>query len=369
MSETPHHLPANFGDFCPFLPPMAIVPPPADRDRSPLRLLFHAACMLVIVIVWSGWTEFDWPMAGPAISNPSSGPKTPDSLRSMSSNPRIAAAIRGALVADAYSLGAHWVYDKELLKTMNINWNGLNDPQSPWQANTGKKKGDFTHYGDQLMWLRDYIAVSKAFDVAAYRDVWKGKMATYTGYKDGASKETLQILEKDPAATIGASSHDFSVVGRIVPLLSVASSQAEFLSMTQQLVAFTHNDAHVLAAAEYFATVLYKVAIDGAEVAETVKNTPVQDDDLSASLKKAVEGGSMDTLTAIQTFGQPCGVGPAFPGAIHMLLHCNGDYRTAMMASAKAGGDSAARSMAVGMILAAAGSSIPSEWENDVKNM
>ena len=53
-------------------------------------------------------------------------------------------AIEGSLVADAYALGAHWIYDEVQLKDLDVNWDELNAPQAMWHK--GKEKGDFTHY-------------------------------------------------------------------------------------------------------------------------------------------------------------------------------------------------------------------------------
>jgi hypothetical protein len=61
-------------------------------------------------------------------------------------NKQISNSIMASLVADAYALGAHWVYDEEQLKNLPIDWETLNDAQSMWHK--GKIKGDFTHYGD-----------------------------------------------------------------------------------------------------------------------------------------------------------------------------------------------------------------------------
>ena len=50
-------------------------------------------------------------------------------------------AIEAALVADAYCLGSHWVYDEAQLKSLDVNWDELNAPHAMWHK--GKQKGDF----------------------------------------------------------------------------------------------------------------------------------------------------------------------------------------------------------------------------------
>ncbi|MGB0989705.1 MAG: hypothetical protein ACPGUI_02630 [Halarcobacter sp.] len=59
--------------------------------------------------------------------------------------------ILSTLVADAYSLGSHWVYDEKQLLNLDVDWNELNDAKALWHK--GRKAGEFTHYGDQILWL------------------------------------------------------------------------------------------------------------------------------------------------------------------------------------------------------------------------
>ena len=56
----------------------------------------------------------------------------------------------------------------------------------------------------------------------------------------------------------------------------------------------------------------------------------------------------------VKGFGQMCGIAAALPGAIHLVLTYPEDLGTALSENVMAGGDSAARGMAVGMILGAA---------------
>lgn len=273
-------------------------------------------------------------------------------------------AIQGALVADAYALGAHWIYDETQLINLPINWEDLNAPQAMWHK--GKEKGDFTHYGDHTKWLCDYVQTHNHFDPCEYAAFWRKKMGNYQGYIDGSSRETLEILKNNPNTLCGASSHDLSIIGRIAPLLLVSKTKEEFLANTQMFVSLTHNSPVVLKAADFFASVLFDVAL-GADIADTVKNTPV-DPLLARAHGAALSSKGHESFNAIRTFGPACSVEGGFEGTIHLLLSYD-DYQTAMIANAKAGGDTAARAMIVGMIMGAANKNIPQAWKNSVKNL
>ena len=273
-------------------------------------------------------------------------------------------AILGAFVADAYALGAHWIYDETQLQNLPIDWETLNAPQAMWHK--GKEKGDFTHYGDHGKWLYEYIQIKNHFDPSEYATFWVKKMKEYQGYVDGSSRETLAILQNNPQALCCASSHDLSIIGRIAPLLLISSSKEEFWANTQAFVSLTHNSPAVLKAALFFASVLFDVAL-GADIADTLKHTPI-DPLLARAHGVAMNSKGQDSFNAIRTFGPACGVEGGFEGTIHLLLKFN-DYKDAMIANAKAGGDNAARGMIVGMIMGAARKAIPQMWKNNIKNL
>ena len=113
-------------------------------------------------------------------------------------------------------------------------------------------------------------------------------------------------------------------------------------------------------------TAVFDVAL-GADIADTLKHTPI-DPLLARAHGVAMNSKGQDSFNAIRTFGPACGVEGGFEGTIHLLLKFN-DYKDAMIANAKAGGDNAARGMIVGMIMGAARKAIPQMWKNNIKNL
>jgi ADP-ribosylglycohydrolase len=279
-------------------------------------------------------------------------------------NKTIINAIQGAFVADAYSLGSHWIYDETQLKNLPIDWEDLNAPQAIWHK--GKEKGDFTHYGDHGQWNHEFVQTYNHFEPSKYASFWIEKMQSYKGYIDGSSRETLEILRNNPQALCGASSHDLSIIGRIAPLLLVSKTKEEFLAQTEMFVSLTHNSLVVLKAAEFFASVLFDVAL-GADIKDTVKHTVV-DPLLARAHGAAVNSKGQESFSTIRNFGPACSVEGGFEGTIHILLSYD-DYKSALIANAKAGGDTAARGMIIGMIMGAALKEIPLAWKNGVKNL
>lgn len=276
----------------------------------------------------------------------------------------ITSAILGAFVADAYALGAHWIYDETQLQNLPIDWEDLNAPQAMWHK--GKEKGDFTHYGDHGKWLYEFVLEKGSFDPSEYAAFWVKKMENYQGYVDGSSRETLAILKNNPQTLCGANSHDLSIIGRIAPLLLVSKTKEEFLAQTEMFVSLSHNSPIVQKAAQFFACVLFDVAL-GANIADTLKHTTV-DPILARAHGAALNSAGQESFSTIRTFGPACGVEGGFEGTIHILLSYD-DYKSAMVTNAKAGGDNAARGMIIGMIMGAANKEIPQLWKNSVKNL
>jgi len=161
-----------------------------------------------------------------------------------------------SLVADAYSLAAHWIYDEQQLSDLAINWEELNDAQASWHK--GKLSGDFTHYGDQTLWLYEFLQGKDSFHVSEYMAFWKTKIESYKGYIDGAVKGTLANMNANVTPT-GSSSTDTSIIGRIAPLLLVSNSKEEFLDNVSRFVSGTHNSNELIVASKFFANLLVEV--------------------------------------------------------------------------------------------------------------
>lgn len=274
---------------------------------------------------------------------------------------RIHQAILGSLVADAYALGSHWVYDEHQLASLPIDWNAINPPQALWHK--GKTKGDYTHYGDHTVWLYDFILQNGSFSIEEYKAYWCRKMENYSGYIDGSSRDTLALLKQDSTLILGAASHDLSIIGRIAPLLLASSDQKMFLQYVDEFVSFTHNTPIVKEAAQFFGRVLFEVT-EGKSITDALSCIPIPDV-LADRYHQALLSQDKESFNAIRTFGPACAVEGGFEGVIHLLLTYT-DYQEAMIANAKAGGDTAARGMIVGMLLAAQGSLIPPSWEKSV---
>ncbi|MBE0496852.1 MAG: ADP-ribosylglycohydrolase family protein [Campylobacterales bacterium] len=266
-----------------------------------------------------------------------------------------------ALVADSYSLGAHWIYDEKQLQEAPIDWERLNAPMVAWHK--GKEAGDFTHYGDQTVWLRAFLADKTTFDPEAYRAFWFEKMQHYAGYIDGASRTTVENI-KNNVTPSGSASTDLSVVGRTTPLLGVSSTPEDFYANVEAFIKLTHNSPKALMAGDFFARLLVMV-LEKKPIQEamlSLKNSYSKD--FWQKVEQGMESKDQETFAAIRAFGPACDVDEGFSGVVHLL--CKYDNPKEMLIqNAKAGGDSSARGMIAAVIFMANSSleQLPASWQ------
>ena len=270
--------------------------------------------------------------------------------------------VLATLVTDAYCLGTHWIYDENQLVDNDIIWDELNNPLAIWHK--GKSAGDFTHYGDQSYWLYEFLKDKNSFDEKEYLNFWFNKMKTYTGYIDGASRDTILNIENNVTPS-GSSSHDLSIVGRIVPLLKVSKTKEEFLQNVEKFVKLTHNNKEVIQSANFFANLLIMV-LEKNDIEKSILHLKSSyDAHFQDMIQKGFDSKASDTFETIRTFGPACDINGGFSGVIHLLCKYD-NLKDMLISNSKAGGDTSARSMIASAILFANKdiSEIPKNWLN-----
>lgn len=270
--------------------------------------------------------------------------------------------VEGALVADAYSLGTHWIYDGATLASLKIDWEKVNDPKAQWH-NT-KQAGQFTHYGDQLVVLYEYTKNAQSFVLGSYMRSWYYFMRAYNGYIDAASQNTLENIKSRAPLPCGFASEDLSVAGRIAPLLALAPNQDTFLADVDIFTRATHYTKIARDCSRFCGQLLWRLSAGESlhSAISEIKNqkNPAIGEMLLVAQKSAAE----NTIDVIRRFGAGCNAHQAMPGALHLLFKYKDNYKSAMIENAKSGGDSSARGMVAAMLMVAAYGIdiVPNQW-------
>lgn len=280
------------------------------------------------------------------------------------------AMLLGSFTADALALGVHWVYNARVIDKKFGIVEQYHDPLTSYH--TGKKKGDFTHYGDQMLVLLSSVEACAGFDLNHFAETWRSFFDTYQGYFDKATKATLKnISDGKSYQDCGSPSEDLAGASRISPLVYVYHNDLQKLIQAARLqTAFTHKTETVIDAAEFFSRAILKV-LAGQTPSESIAET-VDDNYKGHVFEEYVALGHQstqkDTREAIAEFGQMCEIDAAFPATVHIILKYENDFKQGLVENVMAGGDSAGRGLFAGMVLGAhAGmDAIPDKWLSEL---
>ena len=272
----------------------------------------------------------------------------------------------GSFVGDALALGPHWVYNTNVIDKKFGRVQQYFDPLVSYHA--GKKKGDFTHYGDQMLLLLESLASASGFDRTQFAKAWQSFFNDYEGYRDKATLTTLQnMTEGNNILESGSSSDDLGGAARIGPIVyRYANDMTSAIQAARYQTALTHNNPSVLDSAEFFVRLAIR-ALAGEKPSEAVPHLLedyFQDTDIGDTVSLGLASQDKDTRTIIAAFGQMCSVEAALPGTIHLITQYENDFKEALVENVMAGGDSAARGMLVGMVLGAyhGFDALPKDW-------
>jgi ADP-ribosylglycohydrolase len=276
---------------------------------------------------------------------------------------RLQGLLWGSLVADSHALGVHWIYDQERIRKEVGLVEELLPPATHYHP--GKVAGDFTHYGDQTLWLLHSLDQNKGWNRDRFYLEWKVKMGKYKGYHDHASHETYDqmMAGKFPA---GSMSTELGGAVRIAPLLFYYYNDPNLFNYVQEETAITHRSRKVLDAAQFLASVV-KLVVEGVQpmdaMEKAVSDLPA-DSTIGPLITKGLKADSLQANDVIKNFGQTCDIAHALPSSIYLIKCFEENYALALEANSMAGGDSAARGMFVGMVLGAfhGVEGIPKAW-------
>jgi ADP-ribosylglycohydrolase len=133
----------------------------------------------------------------------------------------------------------------------------------------------------------------------------------------------------------------------------------------------THRDILTLDASGFLARLAFRVlrGMRPVSAIEDVTRSHFEGSMIQRWVQKARESSVTESVQAIKDLGQACPTPGAFPSVIHLICRHEDDLKEALIQDVMAGGDSASRGMAVGMVLGAhlGMDAIPSDWLSGMK--
>ncbi len=285
---------------------------------------------------------------------------------------RLHGAVWGAFVGDAAALGSHWIYDPaELAARFPNGLQGFETP-APGHYHAGKVSGDCTHYGDAALLLLESLAdTGGGFDATDFGRRFEAffRAPDCRSYRDHATRETLARLDRQPGDyQNGADDDQLATVSRLAPLAAAVhqAPRAERLDAVRRLTRVTQNHPTALGCASAHALLLQNL-FEGRPLETALENTRRAAEigcDIADFLEAAHSLRRLDPVSATQRFGASCPLPQSFPAALQTALHHAGDLPAAILATLRAGGDSAGRAALIGAWLGAQHGldAVPADW-------
>lgn len=305
-------------------------------------------------------------------------PSSPQSSSSMSLSPsqRALAAVTGAFVADAASMGLHWVYDAQKMAQLAAarpQPEFYDPPSCPFYS---VESGAFSPYGDEVLPLLQHVATHGGLDAAQFAtDSYKAAKAS-TGYLNGVFKQLVAKVEDGKTYPELASPSKDLHGGIKAPVLAARYwNDAPLLLQKTREATKVHEIGQEPEDAAVAIALLLQQVVRGVAVPDAIKSLASNDEvgeDTRISVQQVLDAVAEKTFkdanAAIEHFGKACPLPGSLQGALYVLLTSNG-YVEAVRVNMLAGGDNCSRAMVIGAVAAAAegGAAIPDDWKQKTK--
>lgn len=294
------------------------------------------------------------------------------------SDTRKSAALTGALVADAASMGFHWLYDQARIAELAADAPEFRTPNESdftkgYFAHGGKQAGAPSQYGAQMQAMTDTLAQGP-YTPENYANSFKaafGYGGTWVGYIDRPTRETLDAMalaeaEESPTTTCGADDAQLPALSKLPPLIAAHLNDPDLETHVKSAVRLTNNRDDSEAWGLAFTRML-STALKGGSQAEIIeaagKTAPSQITQQIETALKLKDANPQDVAT--QT-GLHCQLEVAFPVILHSIATA-ASYQSAIRNNILAGGDNCGRAIPIGAILGALWADdpkrgIPEDW-------
>ncbi len=279
-----------------------------------------------------------------------------------------AGIVLGALVADAATMGLHWLYEPERLASIA----GKTDPiflaadrqyfegAKGYFAHEGKRAGEASQYGAVLALAMESLVASEGVpDIADYQRrylAFFGPGGAWKGYIDRPTRGTLANLgaavDDDTPEVTGIDDDQMPALSPVPAVVAAGPDHPDLETRVIQMVRVTNDNALASEAASISAR-LIRAALHGEDLSTALTNEAERAGEvLRPLLLEALDKADQPTVDIAGHFGRACHVHQGLPVVFH-ILNTVGTYEDGVRKNILAGGDSCGRSMALGAILGA----------------
>lgn len=302
--------------------------------------------------------------------------RSPRSDRTMAlshSKQRALHAVVAGFVADAATMGLHWIYDEAKLAGLVAQQpegaEFFNPPSCPYYSYTS---GALSPYGDEIFPLLQDVATRGEFDPLEYGTVSYLAAKAYTGRLNHIFKEL--VVKGDAGLkypNLASNSIDAQGATKAVVLVARYLENTDVLLEKVREGTRVHQIGQEAEDAAVATALLLQHVILGSPVKDAIAALATNDKVPSAtrtSIQEVLDDVRANkyasAIAATAVYGKSCGLPGVFKTSIFVLLTSNG-YVDAIRANLAAGGDNCSRSIIIGAVSAAAESAdpVPAAWK------
>lgn len=259
--------------------------------------------------------------------------------------------LRAALVADSLAMTPHWIYDPDqILARFGVVDHLMVPPEGTYHH--GQPLGGQTHLGHQTIVLARTL--EDGWDRQRFEQNWRAFWADSSSYQDRATRSALE-------GNLGASD-ELGGASRIGAVIAAIDDSTEAQRVAAEQAALTHN-AEVAETAAQLTGLAYRL-LDNQPLEAAVRQTFTNHD----ALRRAETVLKERPNEAVGALGRDCSLRSALPSVLYLLLTST-SLRQSLIDNVMAGGDSAARGLVLGSLLAASmgPEAIPRSWLDDMQ--
>ncbi|HCY57804.1 MAG TPA: ADP-ribosylglycohydrolase family protein [Opitutae bacterium] len=301
---------------------------------------------------------------------------------------RLKGMVLGQFIGDAVSLGVHWIYNTKDIESAYPD--GLLGFEVPAEGHyhAGKQSGDPTHYGYAAWVLLESLTEETFFEAATFGKAFVEKMDPskgYSGYFDSATRGTLENYKNHLEISIepypfqeGSDDDQLATISVLAVLIAfyvarnhgLPEDPADLLEQVEKLTRVRQNNDRAVAYCQAHTRLLLEL-LAGRDIHSAFHHVEEQldteaklDREVRRKLREAFQLKHKNTIEATDLLGQSCPLICSFPSAVQATAKHNEDFQTAILETARAGGDNAGRSAMIGSWIGArlGVEKLPEDW-------
>jgi ADP-ribosylglycohydrolase len=276
----------------------------------------------------------------------------------------IASMLFGALVADAASLGVHWLYDPERIAEIAGQQGGRSaftpvdaknfEGARGYFAHGARQNGMLTQYGEVLRLAIRSINAEGGFDVGAYQTAFTahfGPGGSYQGYIDRPTRGALAniLAEVSPS---GIDDDQHPAIATLPAVFARYRDTPDLTPMINAAMQVTNVNSIATAYSTVFADLLARVTTGEGLHSALEAAAAAADPLIRAELSEGLTTTEPSSVDYGEHAGRACHLPMSGRLMFHILKH-SADFTEAVERNTLTGGDSAGRAILIGAVMGA----------------